>query len=83
MLQFWPSSYSTFDLYGFSAGAANLYQSFVFPNHSWRKIELINLINDPGSEPEPPYATYYTCSFPIITTESKRIGLARKFSFDY
>lgn len=83
MSQSWPSCYSTIGLYRVCAGAANFYQSSAFPSHFWCKIELIKLTNDSSSKRGPPSATYHTHPSPIITTESERMGSARKFSSDH
>lgn len=83
MLQSWSSCHSTIDFYGVDASAANFYQSSAFLSHSWRKIKLINLINNSGSECGPPSITYHTRSSLIITTESEHMWLARKFSSDH
>lgn len=76
MSQSRPSRQPTIGLHGAGAGAANLH-------HPRCKIESIDLTNDSGSERGPPSAAYHTSPSPIITTESERMGSARKFSSDH
>lgn len=83
MSQSWPNCQPIIGFYRAGTGTTNLYQFFIFSNHSRRKIELINLTNNSGSKRKPPSAAYHTRPSPIIRTESENIGLARKFSSDY
>lgn len=83
MLQFWLNCHFIINFYRVSASAANFYQFFAFFGHFWHKVKLIHLLNNSSFEHGLPSTIYYTHLFLIIITESKRIGLVRKFSFDH
>ena len=86
MSRSWPSCQSTIEYHRVSTGANfSFHQPPAFSIHSRRKIELINLTNNSGSECKPPNATYHTYPSPIITTGSECMKLlnARKFGFKY
>lgn len=86
MSRSWPSRQSTIEYHGVSTSAdSSFHQTPTFSVYSRRKIELINLTKDSGSECNPSNITYHTYPSPIITTGSECIKLSnvRKFGFTY